>query len=216
MSSSDDLWPQLIALYVSNLLNLISPGVAFALIFQQAAEHGKTVAFMTLFGILTSSAIHRGASLFGLNVLSQYPNFMLSLKLIGAIYLLLLSLRYYKRFFQGPLPIAIHPSSVQTDTSALRAYRLGFFTDLLNPQATIGFLALVASTLSSSVPTVARFWLLLLLLFTSACWYSLIILFVSHPFFKKKILLYRRPLDGLTAICLSFIGIQILLSLGFY
>ncbi len=144
-------WPEFIAVAIAHLLAVASPGPDFAVVIRQSLCRGLAPAIWTSIGIGMAILVHVTYSLFGLGLLiSQSVMAFSILKWVGAIYLAYVGWQCLKAKPHQP------GETVDLNQPAFKdhwpAFRLGFLTNLLNPKATLFFVALFSVIVSPDTP----------------------------------------------------------------
>lgn len=162
------------------LLAVMLPGPDFALVTKNALFHSRRAGFFTSIGIGISALIHMTYCALGLAIVISNSLLLFSvIKYLGAAYLIYLGVnallsRQPDHFI--PENKKIHQSTL----SAVAAFRQGFLCNLLNPKATLFFLALFTTIIKPQTPHV---WVIIyitemFLIITS--WFFTLTLILSH------------------------------------
>jgi RhtB (resistance to homoserine/threonine) family protein len=152
-------WPEFLKLALAHLLAVVSPGPDFAIVLRQSLVHGHRTAVWTALGIGSAICLHVGYSLFGIGLLlKSSPAAFTAVKFAGAAYLAWLgvrSLRALPRPAPAPVAEAVRPAGGD-GPAASAAWSTGFFTNALNPKATLFFVAIFATLVSPRTPLPIR------------------------------------------------------------
>jgi threonine/homoserine/homoserine lactone efflux protein len=192
----------LVAFIFINLLGVMSPGPDFAMVTTYSLLGSRKAALYATFGIGAALLIHVLYCVSGIAIfLSASPKLMAVLRILGALYLGFLGITLLKKQKEGTIPIQANLKG---------AFRSGFYTNLLNPKATIFLLSLFSQFAVSmntfgmkvafglSVPTIA------------ISWFASLSYFLTHPRFLPFMQKHQRKFMcamGLILICLSLIGL---------
>ena len=186
-----------------NLLGLISPGPDFAMITAYGLTGSRKAALLATLGIVTALLVHvfycvSGVALF----LSSAPLALNCIKVLGALYLGYLGLKMLKQ------------EKLQAVASAIpvmgNAFIAGFYTNLLNPKATIFLLSLFSRFASSMKTFNMKMAFALVIPLSALIWFSLLAYFLTHPSFCPFLQKHRRTfmvVMGAALIILSLSGI---------
>lgn len=201
-------------LFAANFLNLVSPGAGFAITVRNSTVGSRRAGFMTGFGIVASSFIHKGYTFLGFGLLiSQNPTLFMIVKYAGCAHLSYLGLKCLweglKKDQKSSWNLEENPSKISSVTS-YQGFRMGFLTDLLNPQASLCFMSLVAATVSPETPMKIQLFYGLILLMTSVVWYSCVAFFFSSPPLQKRFLSLRRLFEGLMGGSMLYLSFRLL------
>lgn len=201
--SLSSFWPEFIALYIANFLNLLSPGVETTLMFRNSALFSRKIGFFTGLGIVLGSFIHKAYSFFGFGmVVARSPFLFNTIKFIGAGYLVYVGVMTFlphvnaKKTLAQKYILAMH----NKELTPLKAFRMGLVVDLLHPMASLFFISLLATTVSEETPLSIKGLYALSLVATSFIWYTCQAFFFSTPkfssFFQKRKQLIDRISGG--------------------
>lgn len=141
--------PEFIVLAATHFLAVVAPGPDFAVSISQTVRYGQRVGIITALGIGAGISVHVLYTLLGVGtIMHTSPTILHWAKALGAIYLLYL----------GLCLIRSKPrTNIDIDTTipmqvGRGAFVTGFLTNALNPKATLFFLAIFTTIVSSSTP----------------------------------------------------------------
>jgi threonine/homoserine/homoserine lactone efflux protein len=184
------------------LAALITPGPDCAAVVHGAVGGSRRTGLAVAGGVTVSMAAWAVASLFGLHaILLAFEGLSTAVRLAGAAYLTYIGVRLLLAAWRGD---ASHAQAA-TPRSLVGAFRHGLLTNLANPKA----LALFGSLFAVLVPTDAPAWfstgLLVLIVATTATWYTLVAVTMSTDAVAAG---YRRAERAITAVTgLVFVGV---------
>lgn len=153
--------------------------------------------------------LHATYSLLGIGLLiSNSILLFYTIKLIGAAYLIYIGVKSLlsKRNthpLEGDVPI----ESNQKELGAFAAFRLGFLTNILNPKATLFFLALFTQVISPQTPLGAKVLYGTVMSVQTFIWFAVVALVLTH----KRV---NRAFSGVKHYLERVFGV-ILIALGF-
>ncbi len=220
-------------LYMANLLNLVSPGAGFAITVRNSTAISRKAGLMTGAGIVCSSVIHKSYTLLGFGlIVSQTPWLFQLIKYAGCAYLFYLGVKCFwdamapriQKKILVFLPFGLGSDHTKPDHFTLgnvlddshmtqgQAFRMGFLTDMLNPQASLCFIAIVAATIRPETPLLTQGFYGLTLISTSVVWYTLVALFFSHPLLIEKFYNARPWIKRLIGASLVYFACKLLLT----
>ena len=207
-------WTEFLALYAINFVNLVSPGAGFALTVRHSISYSRKIGVLTGFGIVLSSLIHKSYTFLGFGlVISQNPLLFSIIKYSGAAFLLYMGLVTFKNIymsrFKTSMALGINFESKENITSK-KGFSLGFFTDLLNPQASLCFMTIVAATVSPSTPLAIQGIYGIALISTSLLWYTFLALFVTTPLLYEKFMKVEKIVDVMTGSLMIYLSYKML------
>jgi RhtB (resistance to homoserine/threonine) family protein len=166
---------EFLAIALAHALAVMSPGPDFALVLRQSLVLGRGPAVWAAVGIGSGILMHVGYSLLGVGLLVRTSDTLfLALKLGGAGYLAwlgYLSLRSRPR--EAMATTSGRPPVVKTMTVGA-AWRRGFLTNLLNPKATLFFIALFSLGINPATPRWVQAGYGLWMALATAAWFTLV------------------------------------------
>ncbi len=207
-------WPEFLALYVLNLINLISPGVGCLLTARNSMAYSRKSGISTALGIVSSSFIHKAYVFIIFSFLiSQYSTLFLAVKYLGCAYLIYLGANCLRHSFKNSSSTTfdLEPNEAsKNNISSGKAFRMGFFVDLLNPMASVTFLGIVAATVSSNTPGSILTIYFISLITTSLCWYILIAVFFSKNVFQILFVRFQNWIERVQGGMLLWFGFKLI------
>ena len=192
----------------AHVLAVMSPGPDFAMVTRQTLAHGRTAGLWTAWGIATGIIFHVGYGLFGLGwLIAQFPWLLDVLRYAGAAFLLWMG---YGALRAQPLgaeeSVAAAPSAPRTH------FRIGLLTNLLNPKASLFFVALFASINTSDTPLALRLSLGLWIVLTTGAWFSLVAVSFGHARLRARLRGSAHWIDRGMGVLLIALALGMLLS----
>jgi RhtB (resistance to homoserine/threonine) family protein len=176
------LWlGEFLALASVHFLALMSPGPDFAVIVSQSVRHGRRTGLLTALGIGTGISVHVLYTLLGVGVLIHTWHWLdRSARLIGCAYLVYLGVKLL-RARPAALPAADgdQPALPTAAPTARQAFMTGFLTNATNPKATLFFLAIFTTVVSSRTPLRIQIGYGVWMCCTTAIWFCLVTLLFS-------------------------------------
>jgi RhtB (resistance to homoserine/threonine) family protein len=163
--------PELAMVMMIHMLAVISPGPDFAVIVRQSVVYGRGPAIWSSFGVGVGILVHLTYSLFGIGMLVMQSQWLFALlQYLGAIYLLYVA--------WGCLQAVAHIDQLLLSTnhgqSVWASFRIGFFTNLLNPKATIFFISIFALVINPATPIAIQVLYGLVMFIVTSVWFVLV------------------------------------------
>lgn len=176
---------EFLMLSLVHLLAVIAPGPDFAVVIRQSISFGRKSALITSLGIGTGISIHILYTLLGIGfILSQSETALMAAKIVGALYLSYIG---FNMLLSKPQKQIDAQVVIDADLNHhKRAFMLGFMTNVLNPKATLFFLAIFTAIVSINTPLAVQSIYGLWIALTTALWFSLVSLFFSHQSVRAK------------------------------
>ncbi len=151
-------------------------------------------------------------SLFGIAlIISQSLLLFNIIKYIGAAYLIYIgvqSLRSKKA--QQTQNVAVPHK--ERDVSPLRAVRMGFLTNVLNPKATLFFLALFTQVIDPATSLIVKVAYGLEMSIVTALWFSIVAVFMTQPMIRKRFIGVKHYIERFFGAILIGLGVKVAFS----
>ena len=195
-----------------HFLALITPGPDFVLAVRNSLQFGRKKGMGTALGFGLGIAVHVSYSIAGIALLlNKFPQIYQVIRYAGAAYLIWLGL---SALWGLRLPkkedndILLEDRQEQTVQECLRQ---GFFTNLLNPKATMFILGIFTSLIPPETNLVAMANAGVMMVITTILWFSLVSWLFSTNGIRKGYLRIEKPLNALFAVFFIFVGLGLLL-----
>lgn len=200
------------SLFVAGIvaLGMLSPGPDFFLVIKNAARYPRPAAMMTALGVICGVATHMSYCVAGLAVvITTTPWLFNVLKYAGAVYLIWVGIQALLSRGGGKLNVSNLP---QQQVSLASAFVQGYLCNLLNPKATLFFLAVFTQVLQIDSGLSEKLWYAGIILGLSAVWWPLLVfLFQSGPV-RRGLEKTQKVVDKLLGGMLIALGIKVALS----
>ena len=197
---------EFIAIALITCLAVISPGADFAIITRNSYLYGRKIGIFTAFGIACGVWIHVAYCIISIHFLQkQIPNILVIIQYLVALYLIYLG---YSTYFQPQINVLENDSAI----SDLQAFRLGLFTNALNPKTTLFIMSLFTQLIISAENSFIT--LIGYGAFISAShliWFTLISIFCSITSLRNKILDHQTLINRIIGCILFILGCSLLL-----
>ena len=187
-----------------HLLALISPGPDFVMACRNTLTHSRTVGIWTAVGFGLGIMVHISYAVLGLSWLIANNALVFTIiQHLGALYLMYIGIQSL-RHFQSQVDATV--ATAQRTMSPLRAVRMGFMTNVLNPKATLFFLSLFSTLLTPTVSPTTLMVISIILVTSTVLWFSLVALLISHPRFVAVLKRYEKTVQQFFGWLLIAIG----------
>jgi len=202
---------QFITIAVVHLVAVASPGPDFAIIVRQSITYGRRTALWTSLGVGCGILIHVGYSLLGIGlIVSQSIALFAIMKMIGALYLIYLGTRALRA---KPMNRAEVRGKNKDDLpTTAQALRTGFFTNGLNPKATLFFLSLFTVVIDPTTPLIIQAGYGLYMALATAVWFATLSLLFGHTAVRRAFLQIGHWFDRITGAVLISLGLKLALT----
>ncbi|WP_428945155.1 LysE family translocator [Pantoea sp. FN060301] len=191
-------------------LGMLSPGPDFFLIIKNAVRYRRSAAMMSALGINCAVATHMAYCVAGLAVvITTTPWLFMLLKYAGAAYLITIGVQALLSRGGGKLDL----SSVQPETTSRRkAFLQGYLCNLLNPKATLFFLAMFTQVLNVNTGLGEKVWYAGIILALSSVWWPLLVILIQSEPVRRGLAKAQKLIDKLLGGVLIALGIKVALS----
>lgn len=196
----------------AHLFAVASPGPDFAIVLRQSLSYGRVAGLWTSGGIALGILLHVSYCVLGVGLLlSSSPNLFMMVKVVAAVYLVLLGYRALK----DSVRVTKTRSEERADHSGSARQWLitGFLTNGLNPKATLFFLALFTVVIDIQTPILVQSLYGLYLSIATFCWFALLSLILGLKSVRARILQAGVWFERVMGLVLIFLGLQLALSL---
>lgn len=165
--------PEFFAIALAHALAVASPGPDFALVLRQSLAHGRATALATAAGIGSGILVHVTYALLGIGWLVRSHGTILTVvQYAGAAYLVWLGWGALRS--RGPADPALAAGQTAPEVAARGAWMRGFLTNVLNPKATLFFLALFAVGIDPATPKWVQAGYGLWMAGATAAWFAVV------------------------------------------
>ncbi|WP_107496929.1 LysE family transporter [Thalassobius sp. I31.1] len=183
----------------------ISPGPAVLMAARIGLQQGLRTGAALAVGIAAGAVFWAVAAVFGLSLLFEYaPALLIALKILGAAYLIWMAVKMW-RHASDP----IEDSTSPTGLTPLRAFRLGFTTQLANPKPAVFFGAVFIGTLPADATTLSVFALLCVIFCVEFTWNTFVARLFSLERTRNAYLGLKHIIDRIFGGLLAALGVKI-------
>lgn len=193
-----------------NLLAAISPGPDFVVTVRNSLCYSQRAGIFTALGISLALCVHLFYCAAGIGYIISTSVVLFSiLKLLGAAYLIYLGV---SSFIAKGSRIDLTEERTGTDLTRLKAFRIGFLTNVLNPKATLFFLSLFTLVIGNSTPIYIILTISAIIILTAFTWFTIVSIFLAQQNVQRVFLKYEKIINRTLGGFLVFLGIKIILT----
>lgn len=203
---------QLLTVAVVHLLAVMSPGPDFAMVVRNSLIYSRRIAIYTSLGIALGISVHVAYSLVGIGFIISKSILLFSIiKYIGAAYLLYIG---YKSLRAKPANETSEQSFVEAtkNISTRSAIWTGFLTNVLNPKATLFFLAFFTQVIDPLTPKSIQIFYGFEMMVITFVWFSVVSILFSNNLIKAKVSKFQHHIERVTGAVLIGLGIKVALA----
>jgi RhtB (resistance to homoserine/threonine) family protein len=195
-----------------SLVAMMSPGPDFVLAVRNSLVYSRRTGIFTAFGFALGVCVHVTYCIIGIAaVISQSIMLFNLIKYIGAGYLVYVGW-HALRSHGFSAPVHDDETVKVRDISALKAVGMGFMTNVLNPKATMFFLALFTQVIDPHTPLAVQILYGGTAVILNACWFSLVAIVLTHKPIKAKFLSYAKWIDRVCGGLMIALGLKLALT----
>ncbi|EOW6512054.1 LysE family transporter [Cronobacter malonaticus] len=191
-------------------LGMLSPGPDFFLVIKNAARYPRSAAMMTAAGVIAGVVTHMTYCVAGIAVvITTTPWLFGALKYVGAAYLVWLGVNAL--LARGTTSLALD-GVAQESTSLKKAFIQGYLCNLLNPKATLFFLAMFTQVLNVNSGLMEKLWYAGIIVALTLVWWPLLVLLIQSQPVRRGLTKAQKVIDKLLGAMLLALGIKVALS----
>jgi threonine/homoserine/homoserine lactone efflux protein len=189
----------------AHFLALLSPGPDFFLIMQAALRLPRRYGIAICAGIALANAVYLVCAVCGLQIINGIPWLMITLRYLGALYLVFIGIMLLKT----PRQKTDHnPQTPLLQTHHLgRQFLLGFMSAILNPKNAIFYLSLFTVMVSQQTGLTIRALYALWMVSMVFCWDSLIVFLIGRKTLKAGSGIYSFYIEKISGAMLALFGL---------
>lgn len=204
--------PEFLIVALAHLLAVASPGPDFVMITRNALVYSRRVGVYSAVGLALGILVHVTYSLVGIGLLISQSVLLFSvIKLLGAAYLIYIGWLSLKA---KPHAAAVHMNAERQSKEMGRsaAIRMGFLTNVLNPKATLFFLALFTQVISSATPKFVQVLYGLEMSFMTFLWFAGVASVLSVGPVRARFASIHHWAERAFGVILIALGLRVALS----
>lgn len=188
-------------------LTVIIPGPNMAVVVRNSLAHTRYSGVYTAVGLALGNLVHIAYCLVGIGVLISKSILLFKvIKLIGAGYLIFLGIKSLRS--QAPA-IAEDTRSV-LKFGIVPALRNGFFTDLLNPKATLFFLALFTQIIDKGTPLSAQLGYAMTIVMLEFIFLASLAMTISQQSVRQRLQAVNGHIEKITGTIFIALGLKVI------
>ena len=201
---------EFLAIVFLHFVAVVSPGPDLAMIVRQSIKYDRKVATFSALGLAFGILLHVLYCLLGIGfILQKYALAFEIMKWVGGGYLGYIGIMSLKA-----KPIqkqAFEEDHVTESISILKSIRIGFFTNALNPKATLFILSLYTVAVSLTTPIVVQFLYGVYMALATFLWFSLVARFFGLKKVKANFFKYGHVFERAIGVLLIGLALKLIL-----
>ena len=192
---------------VIHILAVISPGPDFIVAVKHSLSYSRKTGIWTAFGFGAGITIHVLYCVAGLAVLISQSIIIFNIvKYLGAAYLIYIGI---KSIISKTSNVEVEAQKKKEYISNFKALKIGFFTNVLNPKATLFFLSIFTMVISPDTPKSIIAILSFIMIFNTILWFSLVSIFFTQKRIIKIYSKFQKVFNKIFGALLIAIGIKV-------
>jgi RhtB (resistance to homoserine/threonine) family protein len=200
----------LLTIILIHLLAVISPGPDFIMAVKNSLQYSRKTGIYTAVGFGLGITCHLIYCLAGIAlIISQSILLFNTIKLLGAAYLIYIGI---KAITGKSSKLNFSQEEKRADISPLKAIRMGFLTNVLNPKATIFFLGLFTIVISPNTPWQTLMLASIIMIINTTLWFSLVAIFFTHPRIRRIFDRFQNAFNKVFGGLLILLGLRIAIT----
>lgn len=204
-------WLVLVTVFAAAVL---SPGPDFVMSVRNSLLHGRRAGMFTALGFSLGVLVHATYAVLGIGALIAHSILLFNLiKYAGAAYLIYIGVKALRS--QGAASAVIEASLRQKEKpghSAGHALRDGFLTNLLNPKATLFFVALFTQIVDPAMPLYVKAVFGLTCAAMVGIWFTLVAVLMNRSSVRQAYLRMAQKIDRTMGVLLIAFGLKVALA----
>lgn len=202
---------EFLGLALVHLLAVILPGPDFAITVRNSVRYGYFIGCLTALGIGVGISVHVLYTLIGVGIIIQQSAWlMLLFRIGGALYLIYLGWNLLR--VQPSSPHDVLEKDSLPALTGRQAFMTGFMTNALNPKATIFFLAIFTTLVSSTTPIQVQVLYGVWMCCINALWFMFVTVMFSQPMVRNKFLKMGKNFERFMGIVLIGFAIKLIFT----
>lgn len=190
-----------------HLLAVMSPGPDFIVSVRNSLTYSRKTGMWTGVGFGLGIGVHVLYSIFGLGLIISNSEILYQfIQYLGAGYLIYIGIMSVK---SNSGSLGLDSTTHKPEISNLKAIRIGFLTNVLNPKATMFFLSLFTMIIGEGASSETLLLLGIILMINTALWFIFLAFLVTHskvlPIFER----YQNVFNTTFGVLLIALGIKI-------
>lgn len=204
-------WFEFLGLMLAFGIGAVAPGPDFAMVLRQSIAHGRQAAVFTSAGIASAILVHGTYTLLGIGLIVSQSILLFSvLKFAGAAYLVWLGIGALRA------PAPKEPDNLDAPSrqvmGPVKAFGVGFLTNLLNPKAVLFFLSLFTTLVSAATAMQTKAFYVGTMSVMLFLWFVLVSIFFTTPKVRNSFYRMGQWFNRATGAALIFLAIRVAVS----
>jgi len=199
---------ELIAVITITMLAVISPGADFAMVTRNSYLHGRGSGLLSALGISLGVQVHVMYTMLGVGLMITHSPFLfVVVKVIGAAYLIYVGFSTIKSVI-----LNAEISAAKSSITPWVSFRMGFYTNALNPKTMLFVLSVFTQFVSQDTDTLTLVGYGLFMSVSHLIWFCIVAMFFSNVVLRNRMLNSQKLVNSAIGSVLMFFGVSLLFS----
>jgi RhtB (resistance to homoserine/threonine) family protein len=196
-----------------HLLSVISPGPDFAMVLRNSLVYSRRSGIRVAIGLGLGILVHVTYSIVGIAlIISRSIVLFNAIKLLGAGYLIYIGVRALVSSKPAPPDASAQIEPDDRHMTTLAAIRTGFLTNVLNPKASLFFLALFTQVISPHTPVGIKVLYGVEMSLMTIIWFSFVAISLTQKPVRKVFRRIQHRIERVFGVALIALGLKIALT----
>lgn len=203
-------WHEFLTVALVHILAVMSPGPDFAVVTKNSLVYSRKSGLFSAMGVGLGILVHITYSIIGVAlIISKTPILLTVIKYVGACYIAYLGYLSLSDKYHAARN-AKHEAG--HDLSRGQALKMGFITNVTNPNATLFFLSIFTTLISAHTPAFIKTLYGLEMSLATFLWFALVALVFSHSILKNRISGVQFYIEKIMGVVLLLLALKIFLN----
>ncbi|NDL00472.1 LysE family translocator [Photorhabdus bodei] len=195
---------------IISTLGMLSPGPDFFLVVKNAIRYQRSAAMMTVAGLIAAITCHMAYCVAGLAIVITTTPWLFNLmKYAGAAYLIWIGINSLLSRGGNSILLDNQPRQIITFK---KAFMQGFLCNLLNPKATLFFLAIFTQFLNINSGVSEKLCYASIIWGLSVIYWPLLVILIQSTPVRRRLAKAQKIIDKLLGIVLIGLGVKVALG----
>ena len=191
-------------------LSVMSPGPDFAMVMRNSLVYSRRTGVLAAAGLACGIMVHVTYSLLGIGlIISRSIVLFNAIKWLGALYLIYIGIKSLRAKEVVDSEKFVHHKK---DLAPIEAIKMGFLTNVLNPKATLFFLALFTTVIGPDSSLAIKAVYGLEMVIATFVWFSFVAVILSHNKISQLVASSKHRIEQVFGVLLVAIGLKVALG----
>lgn len=205
-------WDTFLFVATISFLGMVSPGPDFFLLVKNSLSYPRKYALMTCFGVIMGIFTHMSYCVIGIAVIIKTtPWLFIILRYAGAAYLIWIGIKAL--FTKVSCSTYIGKDTKKGTISYKKAFIYGYLCNLLNPKATLFFLAIFTQVLSADSALLDKLLVAFIIWIEAVIWWPVVVCVFQTEMVQRRYFKIQFIVDKLLGLILIALGVSVALGI---